>query len=141
MGADPADGREPRLAGEPGRARLLLGAGVADDVVVVGAGLVGLSTAMALLEARPGLRVTVVEKEHRVAAHQSGRNSGVLHAGLYYEPGSLKARFCREGRTELIRFAGERGIPYRQCGKLVVAAAAASCRASRRSPRAAAPTG
>jgi (S)-2-hydroxyglutarate dehydrogenase len=98
---------------------------VADDVVVVGAGLVGLSTAMALLEARPGLHVTVIDKEHRVAAHQSGRNSGVLHAGLYYEPGSLKARFCREGRTELIAFAQQHGVPYRLCGKLVVAATAA----------------
>jgi L-2-hydroxyglutarate oxidase LhgO len=93
------------------------------DVAVVGAGLVGLATAKALLEARPGLRLAVFDKEDRVAAHQSGHNSGVLHSGLYYEPGSLKARFCREGRTELIRFADERGIPYRICGKLVVAAA------------------
>jgi L-2-hydroxyglutarate oxidase LhgO len=92
------------------------------DAVVVGAGLVGLATAKALLEARPGLRLAVVDKEDRIAAHQSGRNSGVLHAGLYYAPGSLKARFCREGRAELIRFADERGIPYRLCGKLVVAA-------------------
>jgi L-2-hydroxyglutarate oxidase len=96
--------------------------GDALDCVVVGAGLVGLATAKALLEARPGLRLAVVDKEDRIAAHQSGRNSGVLHAGLYYPPGSLKARFCREGRTELIRFAEERGIPYRLCGKLVVAA-------------------
>jgi L-2-hydroxyglutarate oxidase LhgO len=92
------------------------------DCVVVGAGLVGLATAKALLEARPGLRLAVIDKEDRIAAHQSGRNSGVLHAGLYYVPGSLKARFCREGRAELIRFAEERGIPYRLCGKLVVAA-------------------
>jgi L-2-hydroxyglutarate oxidase LhgO len=92
------------------------------DVAIVGAGLVGLATAKALLEARPGLKVAVYDKEDRVAAHQSGRNSGVLHAGLYYVPGSLKARFCREGREELIRFADERGIPHRITGKLVVAA-------------------
>lgn len=91
------------------------------DVAVVGAGLVGLATAKALLEARPELDLTVVDKEDRIAAHQSGRNSGVLHAGLYYQPGSLKARFCREGRAELVRFAEERGIPYRITGKLVVA--------------------
>jgi (S)-2-hydroxyglutarate dehydrogenase len=92
------------------------------DAVVVGAGLVGLATAKALLEARPGLRLAVVDKENQIAFHQSGRNSGVLHAGLYYPPGSLKARFCREGRAELIGFAEERGIPYRLSGKLVVAA-------------------
>jgi L-2-hydroxyglutarate oxidase LhgO len=92
------------------------------DVAVVGAGLVGLATAAALLEARPGLALAVYDKEGRIAAHQSGRNSGVLHSGLYYEPGSLKARFCREGRAELIRLAEERGIPYRLSGKLVVAA-------------------
>ena len=91
------------------------------DVAVVGAGLVGLSTAMALLAERPGLRVAVLDKEDRIASHQSGRNSGVLHAGLYYAPGSLKARFCREGRAALIDFAEEHRIPYRLCGKLVVA--------------------
>jgi L-2-hydroxyglutarate oxidase len=68
------------------------------DVLVIGAGLVGLATAIALLEARPGLRLTVLEKEATVGAHQSGHNSGVIHAGLYYQPGSLKARFCTEGR-------------------------------------------
>ena len=92
------------------------------EVVVVGAGLVGLATAKALLEARPGLRLAVVDKEDRIAAHQSGHNSGVLHAGLYYVPGSLKARFCREGRAELIEFAQEHGIPHKLCGKLVLAA-------------------
>jgi (S)-2-hydroxyglutarate dehydrogenase len=92
------------------------------DVVVIGAGLVGLATAMALLDARPGLRLAVVEKEDRLAAHQSGRNSGVVHAGLYYAPGSLKARFCREGRLALLEFADRHDIPYRLCGKVVVAA-------------------
>ncbi len=91
------------------------------DVVVVGAGLVGLATAMALLKERPGLRLAVLEKERSIAAHQSGHNSGVIHAGLYYQPGSLKARFCREGRQALMAFADEHGIPYRLTGKLVVA--------------------
>jgi L-2-hydroxyglutarate oxidase len=92
------------------------------DVAVVGAGLVGLATAMALLEQHPGLRVAVLEKEERIALHQSGHNSGVLHAGLYYAPGTLKARLCREGRSALIEFAERYGIRYRLCGKLVVAA-------------------
>ena len=92
------------------------------DFVVVGAGLVGLATAMSLLEERPDARVAVVEKEAELAAHQSGHNSGVLHAGLYYVPGSLKARFCREGRAALIDFADEHSIPYKLCGKLVVVA-------------------
>jgi L-2-hydroxyglutarate oxidase len=91
------------------------------DVVVIGAGLVGLSTAMALLTARPSLRVAVLEKEPVAGVHQSGHNSGVIHAGLYYKPGSLKATFCREGRRELIGFAQSRQIPYRLTGKLVVA--------------------
>jgi L-2-hydroxyglutarate oxidase len=92
------------------------------DVAVVGAGLVGLATATALLESEPGLTVAVIEKEPQVAAHQSGRNSGVLHAGLYYEPGSLKAKLCRAGREAMIAFAEANGIPWRLSGKLVVAA-------------------
>ncbi len=91
------------------------------DVIVIGGGLIGLATAMALLEAHPGLRVVVLEKEAAIGTHQSGHNSGVLHAGLYYQPGSLKARFCREGRLALTGFAAERGISFRQTGKLVVA--------------------
>ena len=93
-----------------------------EDVVVIGAGLVGLATAMALVRERPSLRLTVLEKEAAIAAHQSGHNSGVIHAGLYYRPGSLKARFCREGRLALQAFADEHTIPYRVTGKLVVAA-------------------
>jgi (S)-2-hydroxyglutarate dehydrogenase len=91
------------------------------DVVVVGAGLIGLATAMALLKERPALRLAVVEKEASIASHQSGHNSGVIHAGLYYKPGSLKARFCSEGRKALAEFADSRGIPYLLSGKLVVA--------------------
>ncbi len=98
--------------------------GLADsvlDIAVVGAGIVGLATAMALLKERPALRLAVLEKEPSIAAHQSGHNSGVIHAGLYYKPGSLKARFCREGRQALLNFADEHAIPYRLSGKLVVA--------------------
>lgn len=91
------------------------------DVAVIGGGLVGLSTAYRLLEMRPGTRVAVVEKEHRVALHQSGRNSGVVHAGIYYRPGSWRAVLCREGRAALESFAGRHGIPLARPGKLIVA--------------------
>jgi (S)-2-hydroxyglutarate dehydrogenase len=91
------------------------------DVAVIGAGLIGLATALALLKERPGLRLAVLEKEQSIASHQSGHNSGVIHAGLYYKPGSLKARFCREGRMALAEFADARDIPYLLSGKLVVA--------------------
>jgi len=95
--------------------------GVRFDVTIVGGGLVGLATGFRLLEARPRLRLAVVEKERELAFHQSGRNSGVLHAGLYYAPGSMKARLCREGKAELERFAEERGIRFEHPGKLVIA--------------------
>ncbi len=91
------------------------------DVAVIGGGIVGLSTAMQLTERYPGMSVAVLEKEPELACHQTGRNSGVIHAGVYYAPGSLKARFCREGVTATINFCDERGIPYEQCGKLLVA--------------------
>jgi (S)-2-hydroxyglutarate dehydrogenase len=91
------------------------------DVVVVGGGIVGLATSLRLLEARPGLRIAILEKEREVATHQSGHNSGVLHAGLYYEPGSLKARLCREGKAAVEAFAEAHDIPFERCGKLVVA--------------------
>ena len=91
------------------------------DVVVVGGGIVGLSTAHQLLLRRPDLRLAVLEKEQELAAHQSGHNWGVLHSGLYYRPGSLKARLCRDGKAEVERFADEHGIPYEHCGKVVVA--------------------
>jgi L-2-hydroxyglutarate oxidase LhgO len=91
------------------------------DVAVIGGGLVGLSTAYRLLEMRPGTRVAVVEKEDRVALHQSGRNSGVVHAGVYYRPGSWRALLCREGRAALESFAGRHGIPLARPGKLIVA--------------------
>jgi len=91
------------------------------DLAIVGGGIVGLATAYRLLEARPGLRVVVIEKEDELARHQTGRNSGVIHAGLYYAPGSLKARLCREGKEALERFCEEHAVPFERCGKLVVA--------------------
>ena len=91
------------------------------DVVVIGGGIVGLATARRLLEQRPGLRIAILEKEAELATHQSGHNSGVLHAGLYYQPGSLKARLCREGKAEIEAFAEAHDIPFERCGKLVVA--------------------
>lgn len=91
------------------------------DVVVVGAGIVGLSVATALLEARPDARVTVLEKEPGIALHQTGRNSGVIHSGIYYKPGSLKARMVDRGRRALLAFCDEHAIPYEICGKVIVA--------------------
>ncbi|MBI2920906.1 MAG: L-2-hydroxyglutarate oxidase [Planctomycetes bacterium] len=92
------------------------------DVAVVGGGIVGLATAMALLKAGRG--VAVLEAEDRVGAHQTGHNSGVIHSGLYYRPGSLKARLCVEGREAMFAFCRERGLPHARCGKVVVAARA-----------------
>jgi len=91
------------------------------DVAVIGAGLVGLATAYRLLERRPRLRLAVLEKEAEVAAHQSGHNSGVVHAGIYYPPGSLKARLCREGKEALESFCAAHDIPLERVGKLIVA--------------------
>ncbi|MER7517061.1 L-2-hydroxyglutarate oxidase [Streptomyces sp. NPDC126499] len=91
------------------------------DVLVIGGGIVGLSTAYAITRAAPGTRVTVLEKEHAPARHQTGRNSGVIHSGIYYRPGSLKARFAVEGAAEMVKFCAEYGIPHEVTGKLIVA--------------------
>ncbi|HUK88701.1 MAG TPA: L-2-hydroxyglutarate oxidase [Terriglobales bacterium] len=91
------------------------------DLVIVGGGIVGLATALALLERRPELRLAVLEKEPRLAAHQSGHNSGVIHSGIYYKPGSLKAETCVEGATAMLEFCRAHGIPHKVCGKVVVA--------------------
>ena len=90
------------------------------DVVVVGGGIVGLATAKALSEEH-NLTVRVLEKEASLGLHQTGRNSGVIHSGLYYKPGSLKATLCTEGRERLIRFCEEEGVAFERCGKVVVA--------------------
>jgi len=91
------------------------------DIVVVGAGVLGLATARELLLRHPRYRVLVVDKEAVVASHQTGHNSGVLHAGLYYQPGSLKALLCRAGKAALEEYAGEHAITIDHCGKLVIA--------------------
>lgn len=89
--------------------------------VVVGGGIVGLATAYQLTQEHPHSTVTVLEKEGRVAGHQTGHNSGVIHAGVYYKPGSLKAQLCRAGAASMVEFCQAQDIPYRICGKLIVA--------------------
>lgn len=91
------------------------------DVVVVGAGILGLATAYELVTRHPDQRIAVVDKESGPGRHQSGHNSGVLHTGIYYPPGSLKASLCVRGKTAMERFADEQGIPYQRCGKVIVA--------------------
>jgi L-2-hydroxyglutarate oxidase len=91
------------------------------DLAIIGGGIVGLATALQVTESFPGLSVVVIEKEAGLAQHQTGRNSGVIHAGVYYQPGSLKARFCKEGVEATIRFCREHGLPFEQCGKMIVA--------------------
>lgn len=91
------------------------------DVVVIGGGIVGLSTALALTRARPGIRVLVAEKEPALATHQTGRNSGVIHTGIYYVPGSMKARFATAGARRMVEFCKEQGLPVDVPGKVVVA--------------------
>src|SRR5687767_14779298 len=88
---------------------------------IVGGGILGLALARLIVREEPGADVVVLEKEHAVAAHQTGRNSGVVHAGLYYEPGSLKATLCRRGVALLKEFCAEHGLPYDEIGKVLVA--------------------
>jgi L-2-hydroxyglutarate oxidase len=89
--------------------------------IVIGAGIVGLATAYRITQERPDAQVTVVEKEAQVGAHQTGHNSGVIHAGVYYKPGSLKARLCATGNQSIVDFCNDHGIPVEVCGKLIVA--------------------
>jgi L-2-hydroxyglutarate oxidase len=91
------------------------------DIIVVGGGIVGQASAYKIARSHPGVRIAVLEKEERVAAHQTGHNSGVIHSGLYYKPGSAKAATCMAGRRELIEFAKVHNIPHEICGKIIVA--------------------
>ena len=91
------------------------------DFAIIGGGIVGLAAAREILRARPGASIVILEKESAVARHQTGHNSGVIHAGIYYAPGSLKARFCREGAAATKAFCAEQGIKFENCGKLLVA--------------------
>ncbi|MQF88803.1 MAG: L-2-hydroxyglutarate oxidase [SAR202 cluster bacterium] len=91
------------------------------DIAIVGGGILGLSTAMQLLERAPQWRVAVIEKEGQLATHQTGHNSGVMHSGIYYRPGSHKAQFCVAGLNNMVKFCEENEIEYQQCGKVIVA--------------------
>jgi len=91
------------------------------DLVIIGGGIIGCATALAIITRNPGLKITLFEKESHLAEHQTGHNSGVIHAGLYYRPGSLKATTCCDGREALYRFCIEHDIPHQRCGKVVVA--------------------
>jgi L-2-hydroxyglutarate oxidase len=94
---------------------------VSYDVAIIGAGIIGLATGLALTEDRPGLRLAVIDKETGVGAHQTGHNSGVLHSGIYYRPGSLKARLCLEGAEQMVAFCDENDVPLARQGKVIVA--------------------
>src|SRR5580700_1927922 len=91
------------------------------DVIIVGGGIVGLSVALEITQRFPRLRTLVLEKEDRLARHQSGHNSGVIHSGIYYKPGSLKAKLCVAGAAAMVEFCREHGIPHSICGKVIVA--------------------
>src|SRR5436305_292732 len=91
------------------------------DLAIIGTGIVGLAAAREILQRRPGLRLVMLEKEAEIGQHQTGHNSGVIHSGIYYTPGSLKAKACVEGSAAIMRYCDERGIPYDLCGKVIVA--------------------
>lgn len=120
MSAQPGNGSDepPTSAKAPARA----------DVVVVGGGIVGLAVARELTIRRPHLSVCVLERERALATHQSGHNSGVVHAGIYYMPGSMKAKLCVQGASDLYEYCAQRGIAHRRCGKLIVALDASELR-------------
>lgn len=94
------------------------------EMIVVGGGILGLATALRVMQARPDTRLILIEKESGLAQHQTGHNSGVIHSGLYYKPGSLKAINCRNGYTQLLEFCRAENIPHEICGKIVVAISA-----------------
>lgn len=91
------------------------------DIAIIGAGVMGLATGIALLQNQPNLKIVIADKENEIAKHASGRNSGVLHAGFYYSPDSLKARLCRDGNRAIRQLSKKYGIPVREVGKVVFA--------------------
>ena len=91
------------------------------DIAIIGGGIVGLATAYQLTQKSPKLKIAVIEKERSLALHQTGHNSGVLHSGIYYKPGSLKAINCRQGKKVMEQFCKDQGIDYELCGKIIVA--------------------
>ena len=90
------------------------------DVVIIGGGIVGLATALQLIKKDPSLKITLLEKEKEVSKHQTGNNSGVIHSGIYYKPGSNKAVNCKEGYDLLLEYCDEKNIPYELCGKISI---------------------
>src|SRR6266481_320300 len=91
------------------------------SVIIIGGGIVGLATAYRLLQTFPNITVRLLEKESRVAMHQTGRNSGVIHSGIYYKPGSAKATTCIRGKEQLEEFCKSEAVPFERCGKVIVA--------------------
>ncbi len=91
------------------------------DLTILGGGIIGLATAMRIAKAYPRTALLILEKEPRIACHQTGHNSGVIHSGIYYKPGSLKARTCVAGRKALLEFCSQHAVPYELCGKVIVA--------------------
>src|SRR6476619_2447218 len=91
------------------------------DIAIIGGGIVGLATARALGERAPRARLVILEKEAKLATHQTGNNSGVIHSGIYYKPGSYKAKLCHEGSRSMVEFCQEHGIAHEVCGKVIVA--------------------
>src|SRR5688572_4783299 len=91
------------------------------DCTIVGGGIVGLATALSLTRTQPGLKILLLEKEEVLAQHQTGRNSGVIHSGIYYKPGSFKARFAKAGAQSMVEFCREHGLKHQVCGKVIVA--------------------
>src|SRR5215475_14504532 len=91
------------------------------EIVIIGGGIVGLATALQLICKKQGIRIAVLEKESEIARHQTGHNSGVIHSGLYYKPGSRKAKNCVAGAAAVVEVCKEHGIPFEICGKVVVA--------------------
>jgi len=91
------------------------------DILIIGGGIIGLATAYHLKQIEPKKSIVILEKENVIAAHQTGNNSGVIHSGIYYKPGSLKAINCRKGKLALEKFCKEHGVNYESCGKVIVA--------------------
>ena len=126
MTAEPAsprrdDNGSPVASSRPGVSPAGEPAAGGYDLAVVGAGIVGLAVAREFLRRRPGASIIVIDKQASVGYHQTGHNSGVIHSGIYYKPGSLKARLCVEGGRLMYEFCDEQAVPYRRCGKLIVA--------------------
>src|SRR5512145_1183068 len=127
-GAPPRRWWASRHIGQVGRAIAFVGdyntSAMTYDIAIIGGGIVGLATARALLEQTPSLKLVLCEKESELGRHQTGHNSGVIHSGIYYKPGSFKARLCVEGARLMVEFCEAHGIRVDRCGKVIVATSA-----------------